>query len=174
MNQTDQAIFPYKSSLIFSTRYFFRRTDLDGKIIWSSIPTYGPGAGQVGTDIAQLLYNDRIYGVCNGAYDSWGYSISAETGDVLWTAAARERDNSSTTTSINGVMTDGIGLYKVSDINGLIGLDLLSGKQILNSGLSRHIHSPVDFNVSGGVAVEGNRVYFLSVDSIYCMQRMDK
>jgi outer membrane protein assembly factor BamB len=174
LNNTDETIFPYENSLVLSTRFYFEKTDLDGNIMWRTIPTYGPGAGQVGGDIAQVLHNGRIYGMCNGSNGAFGYSIDAQSGQLLWTAPVLEADKSPAYTSINGLMTDDSALYKISDISGLIGLDLQTGSTLWDSRLAPHIKSPIDNNANGGFAVEGKRVYFLSVDSIFCMQRTDK
>jgi outer membrane protein assembly factor BamB len=148
--------------------------DFDGNFVWHSFEHNNCEYGN--TTKSGQIYKNFYYNFVTAHTSAFLTKINPFTGDLVWsTYLTDSKGRSHTTNSFNYTFVEDVA-YILTDDYWIYGINTNTGEIVLNSSLARQIYTNSETGEKfysgcfGGFAVEGERIYYLGNDYLFCAE----
>lgn len=161
--------------IIIRSGTYCTKLDFEGNIKWQTLIHHNCDYGN--SPVAGLVYNNNYYTYSQGGPFSFVCKIDAKTGQFVWSNYLTNGNSSYYNTILvfsSKVFDD--KLYKLSDAGWLFGTNLETGQHEVMVHLPVQVYTDpetgekIQSGCAGGFAVEGNRIYYLGTDYLFCAE----
>lgn len=160
--------------IIIRSGTYCTKLDFDGNILWQTLEHHNCDYGDTYND--GLIYNNHYYNYSQGSNRSIVYKINVNSGKLIWSNYLDNGNNDYNTISVYGHKVIGDKIYKLADNGWLFGTNIETGNHdILINLPAQEYEDPetgeiIKSGCHGGFAVEGDRIYYLGNDYLFCAE----
>ncbi len=160
--------------IIIRSGTYCTKLDFDGNILWQTLEHHNCDYGD--TSEGGLIFNNHYYNYSQGSNRSIVYKINVNSGKLIW---SNYLDNGNNDYNTIGNYTSYVvddKLYKLADNGWLFGTNIETGNHdILINLPAQEYEDPetgeiIKSGCHGGFAVEGDRIYYLGNDYLFCAE----
>lgn len=158
--------------IIIRSGTFCTKLDFDGNILWQTLEHHNCDYGDTSND--GLIFNNYYYNYAQGSNRSIVYKINTQSGQLIWSNYLDNGDNDYNTISVYGHKVIENKLYKLADNGWLFGTNIETGNHdvLVHLNAQEYIDPEtgevIKSGCHGGFAVEGDRIYYLGNDYLFC------
>ena len=151
---------------------FCTKLDFDGNILWQTLEQHNCDYGN--TPVSGLIYGNGYYNYSQGNGSAILCKIDTRTGELIWSNYLQSAKNKFNTIMLFSSKVFGDKIYKLTDTGWLYGTNLVTGNNDIEISLNRQEYKDTETGekilsgCQGGFAVEGDRIYYLGRDYLFC------